>query len=179
MLLVSPLFLFSCNKSSNEQKEVKKNTSGNFSWKEKLEIDDIPEAPLKAFIKGAEVKIDYINFEKWRGSGDNVLNFGDKKPAQLCGFVDNDIAIHFLRKSGDIAKGDILKQTFENNLDNVSLNYHYYEGGNIKKVSVPYNIALRIDEITDDVVKGKIAICFKDDTKSWIAGKFEATKCLN
>lgn len=178
VLVLLPFILTSCNKGGQEQKDVKKN-DGSFSWKEKIGIEDIPDAPLKAFIKGQEIKIDYINFEKWRGSGDNVINWGDKKPAQPCGFVDNDLAIHFLRKAGDIVKGNILKAGFDNNLDNYTLNYHYYEGGNIKKVSVPWNCALQIDEITDDVVKGRIAICLKDDTKSWIAGKFEAVKCLN
>ena len=176
--MIITLFLFSCNKNTADQKDTKKN-NGTFAWKEKLGIEDIPDAPLKAFIKGSEIKVDYINFEKWRGSGDNVINWGDKKPAQICGFVDNDLAVHLLRKSGDITKGDIVKPGFENNLDNYTLNYHYYEGGNIKKISVPWNCALQIDEVTDEYVKGRIAVCFKDDSKSWMAGKFEAKKCLN
>lgn len=179
VLLLIGSFVFQSCKKSEEVKAPEGNNSKDFVWKEKISAADIPDAPIRGFIKGKELKIDYINFEKWRGSGDNVLNFGNKKPTQSCGYVENDDAVQLMKKSGDLPKGEIVKTSFDVNMDGFVANYHFTEKENMKNVSVPWNCALFIDEITDDVVKGRIAICFKDDTKSWIAGKFEAARCYN
>lgn len=172
-------FLIQGCKKSEEVKPVTDNSGKGFTWKDKLSITDIPDSPVKGMIKGKELKIEYINFENWRGSGDNVINFGSKKPSQNCGYVENDDAVQLMKKSGDIPKGEFVKTSFDINMDGFVANYHYTEKENMKNVSVPWNCALFIEEITDDVVKGKIAICFKDETKSWIAGKFEAIRCSN
>jgi len=177
-IISGSLFLQACKKS-DEVKPPQGNNGKDFSWKEKISVADIPDAPIKGFLKGKELKIDYVNFEKWRGSGDNVLNFGDKKPAQSCGYVENDNAVSLMKKSGDIPKGEFVKSSFDANMDSFIADYHFTEKDNMKKISVPWNCALFIEEITDDVVKGKIAICFKDESKSWIAGKFEAVRCSN
>lgn len=173
------MVLFQSCKKTDDVKPPVTNSSKDFQWKEKLSIADIPDMPLKGFLKGKELKIDYVNFEKWRGSGDNVFNFGDKKPNQPCGYVENDNAVQLLRKSGEIPKGEFVKTSFDANMDGYVADYHFTEKDNMKKISVPWNCALFIEEMTDDVVKGKIAICFKDDSKSWIAGKFEAVRCSN
>lgn len=175
----SGLVLFQSCQKADDVKPPVTNSSKDFQWKEKLSVADIPDMPLKGFLKGKELKIDYVNFEKWRGSGDNVFNFGDKKPNQPCGYVENDNAVQLLRKSGEIPKGEFVKTSFDANMDGYVADYHFTEKDNMKKISVPWNCALFIEEMTDDVVKGKIAICFKDDSKSWIAGKFEAVRCSN
>lgn len=177
--IISGSFVLQSCKKSDEVKPPLGNNGKDFSWKEKISVADIPDAPMKGFLKGKELKINYINFEKWRGSGDNVINFGDKKPAQNCGYVENDNAVSLMKKSGDIPKGEFVKTSFDANMDSFIADYHFTEKDNMKKISVPWNCALFIEEITDDVVKGKIAICFKDETKSWIAGKFEAVRCSN
>lgn len=175
----SGLVLFQSCQKADDVKPPVSNSSKDFQWKENLSIADIPDAPLRGFLKGKELKIDYVNFEKWRGSGDNVLNFGDKKPTQTCGYVENDNAVQLMRKSGEIPKGEFVKTSFDANMDGFIADYHTTEKDNMKKTSGPWNCALFIEEINDDVVKGRIAICFKDDSKSWIAGKFEAVRCLN
>lgn len=175
----SGLVLFQSCQKADDVKPPVSNSGKDFQWKEKLSIADIPDAPIKGFLKGKELKIDYVNFEKWRGSGDNVLNFGDKKPTQTCGYVENDNAVQLMRKSGEIPKGEFVKTSFDANMDGFIADYHTTEKDNMKKTSGPWNCALFIEEMTDDIVKGRIAICFKDDSKSWIAGKFEAVRCSN
>jgi hypothetical protein len=136
--------------------------------------------PVKGFMNGKEIKIEYINFEQWRGSGDNIINFGNKSPKQNCGYIENDDAFHLMKIGGEFEEGEFVKGNFYITIDGIVADYHYYDkNGNIKKVSDPWNCALLITDLSDDVVKGKIAICFKDKSKSWIAGTFEAVRCYN
>jgi hypothetical protein len=179
ILFLSLIFLFfSCGKKDDANK-VQISAKGEFKWMETVSVDKIPDTPIKGFINGKPVNIEYVNFEKWRGSGDNVINFSNKKPMQNCGFIENDMAFHLTRASGDFGKGEFVKDGFNKNIDGYSAEFHYYIENNIKKVSVPWNCVLVISEIDDKTVKGKVAICFKDDSKSWIAGTFEAVRCNN
>lgn len=171
------LVLISCGKKDDaDKKELAK---GEFRWMEELSVSKIPEIPLKGKLNGKEISIEYVNYEKWRGSGDNVINFSNNKPKQNCGFIENDVAVHLTKASGDFEEGEFIKDGFDKNLDGYSAEFHYYQDNNIKKVSVPWNCALVITEINDKTVKGKIAVCFKDDLKSWLAGTFEAVRCNN
>ena len=178
LFITLSLLLVSCGKKddANKNQDLAK---GEFRWMEELSVSKIPEIPLKGKLNGKEINIEYVNFEKWRGSGDNVINFSDKKPKQSCGFIENDIAVHLTRASGDFKEGEFIKDAFNKNLDGYSAEFHYYVDNNIKKVSVEWNCALVITDIDDKIVKGKIAICFKDASKSWIAGTFEAARCNN
>lgn len=170
--------LISCNK---KQEQIQENNTGNvFSWKSELKISDIPDIPVKGYINGKEINFAYINFEQWRGSGDNVLNFGDLIPKNNCGFVEKDNSFHLLHKNEEIKTGELLKAKFDQNLDGYIA---YYDTASInqsdKKTSADWNCALIILSMDDKKVKGKIAMCFKDDKKSWIAGTFEAIRCFN
>lgn len=172
------MFIFiSCNKKDDQISGI--NPNKDFTWKSELKISDIPEFPLKGFIEGKEIKPEYINFEQWRGSGDNVLNFGDVIPKNNCGYIESDNSFHLIHKAGDIKSGELLKSSFEQSLDGYVA--YYNKAGELKdsKTSVPWNCALVISSMDDKTVKGKIAICFKDDKKSWIAGSFEAIRCNN
>lgn len=168
----------SCNKKEEQISQT--NTIKDISWKPELKIADIPDAPLKGFINGKEMKFGYINFEQWRGSGDNVLNFGDVKPVNNCGYVESDNSFHIIRKGGDINKVELLKSTFEQNLDGY-VSYFSSSSDSMKtsKTSIPWNCALVITGMDDKTVKGKIIMCFKDEKKSWLAGTFEAIRCYN
>lgn len=178
-ILILLIFGFvSCNKQEGESTENKSNQ--HFSWKAELKISDIPDSPIKGYINGREVKLDYINFEQWRGSGDNVLNFGDVKPKNNCGYVESDNSFHLVYKAGEIKSGELLKTSFDQNLDGYIA---YYDTMSVKetngKNSVPWNCALVITGMDEKTVRGKIALNFKDDKKSWIAGSFEAIRCYN
>lgn len=178
ILLLS--FLSCGNDKSDVATDSSKNIDrNNFKWSESISKDNLPDFPVKGFINGKEVKIIYINFEHWRGSGDNVLNFSTANPTQRCGFVENDSAFHLTKLSGDFTKGVFVKETFDKSIDGYIADFHTFGEDGPKKISVPWNCALDITEINDKVVKGKIAICFKDDKKSWLAGSFEATVCNN
>lgn len=170
--------LSSCEKKPEQKTEL--NSGKEFSWKSELKISDIPDSPLKGYINGKEVALNYINFEQWRGSGDNVLNFGDVKPKNNCGYVESDNSFHLLHKADSIKTGEFLKASFEQNLDGYIA---YYDTLSVKdpekKTSLQWNCALIITEMNENSVKGKIALCFKDDKKSWIAGTFEAIRCFN
>lgn len=172
------IFAFvSCDKKDEQALENK--SSKNFSWKSELKADDIPESQVKGFIGGKEIKLDYINFEEWRGSGDNVLNFGDVKPKNNCGYVESDNSFHLIHKGGEIKTGELLKASFEQNLDGYVAYYNIKTESRSNQTTIPWNCALVITSIDEKIVKGKIAICFKDDSKSWIAGTFEAIRCNN
>ena len=170
--------LISCNKK--EEQVTDNNANKEVNWSSELKVTDIPDTPVKGYINGKEIKLDYINFEQWRGSGDNVLNFGDVKPKNNCGYVDSDNSFHLLNKAGEIKKGELLKASFEQNLDGYIAYYDTMSVSDIeRKSSTPWNCALVITSIEDKVIKGKIFLCFKDDKKSWIAGAFEAIRCFN
>lgn len=166
------------NNESNDDSNAGIDKS-KFNWKEVISIKDIPDFNVRGFINGKEVEIVYINFEKWRGNGDNVINLGTKTPEQNCGAVNNDSAFHLMRPSRDFAQGEFIKESFTKDVDGYVADFHVYEGQESKKISVPWNCALILEEIGEKTVKGKIAMCFKDEKNSWIAGKFEAIRCNN
>ena len=178
LILAAVLLLSSCNKKGDNTNQSNTN-NGEFAWRENISVKDIPDTPVKGMIDGKEIKITYINFEKWRGSNDNVLNFSDKAPLNKCGFIENDNAFHLTRVGGDMKEGELVKDTFLKNLEGYVADFHITENEDMKKISTGWNMALVISEMNDDVVRGKIALCFKDDKKSWIAGKFEAVRCNN
>jgi hypothetical protein len=177
LFITLSFLLISCGK--NDVNKTQDFAKGEFRWMEELSVSKIPDTPLKGMLNGKQINIVYVNFEKWRGSGDNVINFSTNKPKQNCGFIENDIAVHLTKANGDFKEGEFVKDGFNKNIDGFSTDYHYYADNNIKKVTVAWNCALVITEINDETVKGKIAICFKDDSKSWIAGTFEAVRCNN
>ena len=178
LILITFIVLSSCNKKEDNTNQAS-NNNGEFVWKENLSVKDIPNTPLKGKIDGKDININYINFEQWRGSNDNVINFSDKTPKNKCGFIENDNGFHLTRVGGNIKAGDIIKDTFLKNLEGYVADFHVTENEDMRKITAGWNLALIIDEMDENVVKGKIAMCFKDDKKSWIAGKFEAVRCNN
>ncbi|MEO8513925.1 MAG: hypothetical protein ABI543_10225 [Ignavibacteria bacterium] len=175
LLTIGLLFIFSsCDKKPDE----KTNTTSDkkeFGWKDNITAADIPDIPVKGFLGGKEVQFAYINFEKWRGANDNVINFSLVKPAQNCGFIENFEGFTILNKGSEIKQGPYTKSKFAD--DPASYQVSFKQGGS--KSGDPWNMALEIESITDKSVKGKIALFFNDSGKSWLAGKFEAVICNN
>ncbi len=182
-ILLAAFFLVSagCTKKSDNtdnkttDNKTQQNKSGEFGWKDGVTASDIPDFPVKGFLDGKEVQFQYINFEKWRGAGDNVINFSLVKPAQNCGFIEGFSGFTLLNKGASINQGETVKAKFGD--DPKTLQAFFQQGD--KKSTAGWNTALVIESMTDKTVKGKIAIFFNDEKKSWIAGKFEAVICNN
>jgi len=177
VILILPL-ISSCVEQTD--KPIDEKRPEGFVWSESVKISDIPNHNLKGVLNGKEVSFEYINFEQWRGSGDNVFNFGNKKPGQNCGYVENDAAFQLMRNGAEIQTGDLITEDFSKSLDGFVADFHYFDGKeDISVVRVDWNLALVIEEMTENRVKGRIAMCFNDEAKSWIAGNFEAIRCYN
>lgn len=171
------IFVFSgCgNKSENTGNNTKNNKTGEFGWKDGITSGDIPDFPVKGSINGKDVQFAYINFEKWRGANDNVINFSLVKPQQNCGFIENFEGFTLMNKGGEIKQGSFVKSKFSDDAGTYQAGFK--TGGN--KSADQWNCALEIESISDKTVKGKIALYFNDALKSWVAGRFEAVLCNN
>lgn len=173
------LFIVGCTKKSDNTNQTSSNKN-SFSWKDNINISDIPDFPVKGIMNGEEVAFQYINFEKWRGSNDNVIIFSIAKPGQPCGFIENFVGFQFINKGNAINIGDFAKSKFDEDPKTYNAFFKYTSAdGSPVKSSSSWNCALKIDSFNDKLVTGRIALCFNDDKKSWIAGKFEASICNN
>jgi len=172
------IFLFllvsSCGKKSDD-KVSGSNKKKDFAWHDDITAADIPDFPVKGYLDGKEVSFAYMNFEKWRGSNDNVINFSLVKPGQDCGFIEGFTGFTLLNKGAAINKGSWSKSKFS---DDPASYQAFFKTGDTKS-SASWNCALAIENITDKSVTGKIALFFNDDKHSWLAGKFEASVCSN
>lgn len=177
ILLFSLILLSSCNKK--EESSGQQNSSGEFGWRENVSVKDIPDYPLKGKIDGKDFAPAYMVFEKWRGSNDNVLVFSDKTPKNKCGFLENDNGFQITKLGAEFKEGDFLKESFLKNAEGYVADFHVTENEDMRKITAGWNAAIVITEMDDNFVKGKIAMCFKDEKKSWIAGRFEAAVCNN
>ena len=167
-----------CGKKTDENKHSSQNSNvkTEFEWKDGVSVSDIPDFPVKGNLNGKEVTFLYINFEKWRGPGDNVINFSLVKPQQKCGFIEGFTGFTIINKGGSFNQGDWVKPKFDDDPKTYSA---FFKNEDSDKSSVQSNCALNIESITDKTVKGKIALFFNDVQKSRVAGKFEAVICNN
>ncbi|MGH2575977.1 MAG: hypothetical protein ACRDFC_09795 [Ignavibacteria bacterium] len=177
------MFFFIISQACSKKPEIQKQDSANkneFNWKEDLSMSDIPEFSVKGYMNGKEIHFLYVNFERWRGSNDNVINFSVVKPEQPCGYRENDVGFQLMNKGSEIGKGGWIKSGFDDDSKFFQSFYRYITSeGNAFKSDAKWNCALWIENISDKIVNGKIAVCFNDEKKSWIAGKFEAQICNN
>lgn len=170
------LALTGCGKKNDDSSnKTGDNKPGEFGWKDDVSASNIPDFPVKGSIGGKEVQFAYINFEKWRGSNDHVINFSLVKPGQNCGFIENFEGFTLMNKGAEIKQGPFVKAKFAD--DPKTFSAVFKQAGN--KSADPWNCALEIESITDKTVKGKIALFFNDASKSWVAGRFEAVLCNN
>lgn len=166
------------NKQTKDTKENKQNTNSKneFGWKDGVSAADIPGFPLKGSIGGKEVQFQYVIFEKWRGSNDNVFVFSLVKPTQPCGYLEEFQGFQLINKGNAFNQGEWVKSKFD---EDTKTYQSFFQIKGSDKSNVSWNCALVIESIDNKSVKGKIALFFNDDKKNWAAGKFEATVCNN
>ncbi len=151
-----------------------------FSWNQHLTMQEVPDFPVKGFLRGKEITFSYINCEKWRGPDDNVLTFSLVSPKQNCGFIEDFQGVKVTRKGRTFEIGKYEKNDFDDNFPDFQVSFIMKSGdGSPVEYSNNWNLALSIDSISEKNVSGKLALCFNDDSKSWIAGKFEMPVCNN
>lgn len=178
VLLFAVILILSagCGKKTDDTvNKTGDNKPGEFAWKDDVSSSSIPDFPVKGVIGGKEVQFAYINFEKWRGSNDHVINFSLVKPEQNCGFIENFEGFTLMNKGAEIKQGSFIKAKFADDPKSYSASFKQAGGKSVE----PWNCALEIESINDKSVKGKIALFFNDASKSWVAGKFEAVLCNN
>jgi hypothetical protein len=179
IIIFGLIILSACGKDE-VKKEIVTGNNSTFNWKDDLSVSDIPDFEIKGSLNGKEVRFSYIVFEIWRGSNDNVLNFSTVKAEQQCGYIENYQGFQLINKGNAITKEGYVKAKFVDESKTYQAFFRYLNSdGTSFKSDAGWNCALNIDKITDKIVSGKVAICFNDERKSWIAGKFEAVVCNN
>lgn len=168
-------FLFSSCAKNEDGSSSGEDEPKEFAWHDDLMPGDIPDFPVKGFIDGKEIQISYVNFERWRGSNDNVINFSAVKPSQPCGFIEEFSGFVLLNKGNAIGTEGFKKPKFSDN----SNTYRAFYKTQDQKSAAEWNCDLVISNIDEKTVTGRILIFFKDEKKSWLAGKFEASICNN
>ena len=186
ILLVSLTFIFcqskndakTTDKENPESKIEKRDDGKTFAWKENPTVNDIPNQDLKGKLNGKDFTAEYIQFDE--DGKDTKIYISNKKPEKLCSKMSftNDMEKFVIQIPGKLNKG-----TYTNALTdgkNATLHFLVEKEGK-KEISTVYNkkasLALEITEQTENNVKGKIAICIDDDTKSYIAGNFKSDFC--
>ncbi len=179
ILLTLILVFWGCGKKTEIVLKDEKSTSTSFSWKDDVQISDLPEAGIKGVLNGREVVFESVTFEKWHGSNEFVLNFSIKKPEQPCGFVEKYEGFQLTGKDESKFK-EFVKSKFTDNDNGFSAFFKFIkpEGVSVKS-DAAWNSVIKLETVTDKAVKGYIILCFLDPGKSWIAGKFEAKVCNN
>lgn len=175
LVLAAMMFIQGCSKQDkqNNQTQTDKKEIG---WKDGVSANDIPDSPLKATLGGKEIQFAYVCFEKWRGSGDNVLVFSLNKPSQPCGFIEDFQGVVLTSKGAPINQGELTKSKFGDDPKNLTASFSL---AGQDKFSGAWDCSLVIESIDTKSVKGRIALYFNDDKKSQAAGKFEASICNN
>jgi hypothetical protein len=169
------LVFASCSSKTEGGKSSGITERGEFSWHDELKQGEAPDFPVKGMLDGKEVQFAYVNFERWRGSKDNVINFSLVKPEQKCGYIEGFSGFVLMNKGSEISNAGYNKSKFS---DGSGPYQAYFKSGD-QKSSVPWNCDLVIESMTEKEVTGRIALFFNDEKKSYVAGKFTAVVCNN
>lgn len=157
LLLLLTLLFFGTSGCGKKPDVLKLNVTNNkdFAWKENLSAADVPNFPVKGFLKGNEVSFTYIVFEKWSGSNDNDINFSIVKPSQPCGYVENYQGFQLLNKGNEIEQGEWVKSGFSDGSKTYQCYYVYKASdGSMMRSSDSWNCVLKIESLTGKTVSG-------------------------
>jgi hypothetical protein len=110
-----------------------------------------------------------------------ILQMYDKTPAQgrECGFIGP--ARNFtLRFPKDEKRRTWAMREKKDRKKEVASYAYVKDKGGTQIVAGSWAAAIVIDSLDSTGIKGKIALCFKekDGFKNWVAGRFEASNCL-
>ena len=140
-----------------------------FTWKEAPQASDIPDQPVSGTVTGEEFKSIYAQVDE---DGDKtILYFSAKKPESTCKGISNGMKAKMVSVeiSGRLKEGTFTTSTEES----VSATIYTEEDRDFNYAGY----ALVVESLSSNELKGKIAICFTDDAKSFVSGTFTAEYC--
>lgn len=157
--------------------------AGSFAWTETPTLDQVPDAPISGMINGKPFTAQTVRLEK--RDDQVVLRIMDQKPDTSTGMVtgETSASLYLVLEEGKPA--EFVAGIKDEKKDPADAIYVYPQGGDKGPMTMnsDWGAALKLDEWTlgkdpadEDLlgtVKGKVAIVFADDPKSWVAGTFE------
>jgi len=170
--------------ATGETGQAEVGEAGAFQWTETPQLADIPEGQVTGMINGQAFTANTVRLKQ--SDEETVLEISDatlESPTDMI-IDDTGLDLRFTATAGQpftlvLAMGD------EKDFDKEHAYYHYPlpdEGGPMS-VNTSWASALEISEWTlqadpnnADIMgnaKGKVAVCFNDDAKSWVAGTFD------
>jgi hypothetical protein len=160
-----------------------------FMWSETPTLDQIPASPITGMINGKPfivkmVRVDHKLDDLW-------LDMADAAPAWEAAIPNSKVEVELSIKIPQGTASSIVK-ALKDPEDATTGHpwYHYKVSGSKNEASKnpPWAGALEIDEwkmappsyaFVTGHLKGKVAICFNDGAKSWVAGTFDCIEISN
>ncbi|HET6610836.1 MAG TPA: hypothetical protein VFG83_02555 [Kofleriaceae bacterium] len=161
----------------------------------------IPAAPLAAVIAGLPAQIKYAQVSDYNRDG-FALRFFNHKPQERCvGFIDTAFHSTGEKLEGPTEKAESFDvffrktepkagTTFKTNEDLAderggfkgtgltAAKVRWFEpAGQRMDESGDFNVALAIEQVTDEAVSGRLYLAFDDVGKSQLVGQFSAVRC--
>jgi hypothetical protein len=157
---------------------------GAFAWTEAPKVADLPDAPVKGMINGKAFEAQTVRVKK--SDKGAVLVISDMKADTPTGMLSGDTGVELTFPLAAGKPGEyVIDIKGKKDFDKEHAYYWYPQGGDKGPMSVnpDWAAALSITEWTlakdpkDTAVlgkvKGKFAITFGDDSKSWVAGAID------
>lgn len=155
-----------------------------FAWTDAPSLPSIPDGVITGVVNGEPFEAKTVRVKQGENGGElEISNVAVDEPTDVI-VEDTGISLRF-----PIAEGttDELVKTFDDNVDfDMTHSFYWYPQGGDKgpmPVNPTWACALQVsdwvlakDADDEDIlgnVKGKLAITFDDDEKSWVAGSFD------
>ncbi|MEN6641208.1 MAG: hypothetical protein ABFE08_02045 [Armatimonadia bacterium] len=154
-----------------------------FAWTETPKLDKIPDAAVTGMINGKPFSAKTVRLEK--RDGQVVLQIIDQKPDKPTGMVTGETGASLYLALPEGKPAEYVAGIKDAKKDPADAIYYYPQGGDKGPMTMnsDWGAALKIDEwkLAKDpsdpaalgTVKGKVAIVFADDPKSFVSGTFE------
>lgn len=151
-----------------------------FRWTDKPTLAGIPEGPIVGELKGRPFRAQAVRLQ--REEDGLLLTISNLKPSNPSGPLSKNTAVELTFSLPEGKPGELVLEQETVKIRPNHAYYHYPSDTGPVSVNCPYAVALKItswtlqtDPANADIlgeVSGRIAICFNDDARSWVAGAF-------
>ena len=160
--------------------------AAGFAWTDAPSLTSIPEGTITGRINGKPFEAKTVRVKK--GEDGPVLEISNVAVEEPTGIIIEDTGVNLRFPIAEGTTAELVK-AFSDDVDfDLTHSYYYYPQGSDKgpmsvNTTWGWGCALQITDWTleadsdnEDIlgnVKGRVAITFDDDEKSWIAGSFD------